>query len=162
MTGLPHLDGRESIDFRAYKKNPLKFLERVDKILNRNKESRWTIIKGMLDEYFKNVFDNWWTVTRHEVHSYAAFKAAFKMKYWSESTQNIIRDNISNSKYDHNTGQSMTAYFLGKICLARNLEAAIPEECLVTKQAYHFNEGVSQGRLNGQIKTVQGLSLIHI
>ena len=86
-------------------------LERVDEILNRNKASRWTIIKEMLDEYFKNVFDNWWTVTRHEVHSYAAFKVAFNMKYWSGSTQNIIRDNIRNGKYDHNTGQSMTAYF---------------------------------------------------
>ena len=49
----------------------------------------------MLDEYFKNVYDNWWMATTHEVQSYAAFKAAFKTKYWSESTQNIVRDNIS-------------------------------------------------------------------
>ena len=51
----------------------------------------------------------------------------------------------------------MTTYFLGKICLARNLEPAIPEECLVTKLAYHFNQGISQGRLNSQIKTIQGM-----
>ena len=70
----------------------------------------------MLDEYFKNVRDNWGTATRHEVQNYAAFKAAFKTKYWSESTQNIVQDNISNGKYDYSNGLSMTAYFLCKIC----------------------------------------------
>ena len=117
IAGLPHLDGRENIDFRAYKKNPLEFLERVDEVLNRNKENRWTIIKGMLDEYFRNVFDNWWTATRHEVNSYAAFKVAFKMKYWSESTQNIIRDDISNGRYDPNGGQSMTCLLYTSRCV---------------------------------------------
>ena len=41
--------------------------------------------------------------------------------------------------------------------MARNLEPAIPEESLVTKLAYHFSQGVSQGRLNSQIKTIQGM-----
>ena len=30
FSGLTHLDGREQIDFRAYVKNPLEFLERVE------------------------------------------------------------------------------------------------------------------------------------
>ena len=102
--------------------------------------------------------DNWWMATRHEIQNYAAFKTGFKTKYWSESTQNIVRDNISNGKYDYNNGLSMTAYFLGKICLARNLEPVIPEECLVTKLAYHFHEEDSQARLTGQIKTIQAMS----
>ena len=101
--------------------------------------------------------DSWWTATRHEVGSYDTFKTAFKQKYWLEATQNIIRDDITNGKFDVNGRQSMTTYFLGKICLARNLEPAIPEECLVTKLAYHFNQGISQGRLNSQIKTIQGM-----
>ena len=54
----------------------------------------------------------------------------------------------------------MTAYFLGKICLARNLEPVIPEDCLVTNLAYHFHEGVSQARLTGQIKTIQAMSAL--
>ena len=32
LAGLPHLDGREHIDFRAYTKNPLEFLKRVDEV----------------------------------------------------------------------------------------------------------------------------------
>ena len=151
------LEGRDQIEFRTYSKNPLEFLERIEEIIHRNRESRWSIIKGMLDESFKNTFDNWWTATRHEVGSYDTFKTAFKQKYWSEATQNIIRDDITNGKFDVNGRQSMTTYFLGKICLARNLEPAIPEECLVTKLAYHFNQGISQGRLNSQIKTIQGM-----
>ena len=122
LSGLTHLEGREQIDFRAYVKNPLEFLERVEEVINRNRENRWSIIKGMLDESFRNTFDNWWTATRHEVESYDAFKIAFKQKYWSETTQNIIRDDITNGKFDLNGRQSTTTYFLGKICLARNLE----------------------------------------
>ena len=75
MAGIQRLDNQESIDFRTYKKNLMDFLERVDEALARSRENRWTIIKGMLDEYFKNVHDNWWTATRHEVPNYAAFKA---------------------------------------------------------------------------------------
>ena len=36
MTGILHIDGRESIDFRTYKRNPIEFLERVDETLTRN------------------------------------------------------------------------------------------------------------------------------
>ena len=72
LSGLTHLEGREQIDFRAYVKNPLEFLERVEEIISRNRENRWSVIKGMLDESFRNTFDNWWTATRHEVENYAA------------------------------------------------------------------------------------------
>ena len=102
----------------------------------RNRETRWTAIRSMLDDYFKDVHDNWWTATRHEIQNYADFKTLFKAKYWSESTQNIVRDDICNGKYDHNKGTTLTAYFLGKVCMARNLEPKIPEECLVTCLLY--------------------------
>ena len=64
-----------------------------------------------------------------------------------------MRDDICNGKYDRNKGTTLTAYFLGKVSMARNLEPKIPEECLVTKLAYHFEEGVARARLNGQIRT---------
>ena len=117
LSGLAHLDGREQIDFRAYMKNPLEFLERVEEIISRNRENRWSVIKGMLDESFRNTFDNWWTATRHEVENYAAFKVAFKLKYWSDSTQNIIRDDITNGKYDPNGRQSMTCLLYTSRCV---------------------------------------------
>ena len=51
-------DSRESVNFRDYRRNPLEFLGRVDEILNRSKENRWNMIKGILDECFKNINDN--------------------------------------------------------------------------------------------------------
>ena len=54
LSGLSHLEGRDQIEFRTYSKNPLEFLERIEEIIHRNRESRWSIIKGMLDESFKN------------------------------------------------------------------------------------------------------------
>lgn len=50
-----------------------------------------------------------------------------------------------------------TAYFLGKICLAHHLEPSIPEERLVTKLVYHYEEGIPSARLYGQIKTTQAM-----
>ena len=112
------------------------------------------MIKKFLDASFKNITDNWWTAIRNEVHNYQEFKQVFKTKYWSESIQIIVRDNLCNGKYDPTRGQSPTAYFLGKVCLARNLEPRIPEECLVTKLLYHFEEGIVHARVCGQVKTI--------
>ena len=52
----------------------------------------------------------------------------------------------------------MTAYFLGKVCLAKHLEPAIPEECLVNKLSYHYDEDIIRARRGSQIKTVQGMT----
>ena len=35
---------------------------------------------------------------------------------------NIVRDNVSNGKYDASRGTTPTAYFLGKLCLVRHLK----------------------------------------
>ena len=43
------------------------------------------------------------------------------------------------------------------MCLARNLE---PEECLVTKLSYHYEEGIARARLCGQIKTIQAMAAL--
>ena len=156
MTGIPNMDNRETINFKTYKKNPMEFIERVEENIARNRETRWS----MLDDYFKDVHDNWRTTTRYKIQNYDDFKTLFKAKYWSESTQNIVRDDICNGKYDHHKGTTLTAYFLGKGCMARNLEPKIPEECLVTKLAYNFKEGVARARLNGQIRTIQTMSAL--
>ena len=81
----PHVyqDSKESVIFRDYRRNPLEFLGRVDEILNRSKENRWNMIKGILDESFKNINDNWWTAIRNEVCDYGGFKTMFKLKYLS-------------------------------------------------------------------------------
>lgn len=104
--------------------------------------------------------DNWWTAIRNEVYNYNDFRQLFKSKYWSESIQNIIRDNLCNGKYDPNRGQTPTAYFLGKVCLARNLEPRIPEECLITKRSHHFEEGIIRARLCGQVKTIGAMEAL--
>ena len=82
-------DNRDVINFKNYKKNPIEFLEQVDENLTRIRENRWTVIRSLMDEYFKEIHDNWWTATRHEVQSYEEFKMLFRAKYWSEATQNI-------------------------------------------------------------------------
>ena len=128
--------------------------------MTRNRETRWPVIRGYIDKYFKEINDNWWTATRHELQSYEEFKAVFKGKYWSEATQKIVRDKICHGKYDSNRETTLTAYFLGKVCLARSLEPKIPEESLVTKLAYHYEEGLSRARLGGQIKTVQSMACL--
>ena len=95
-----HADNREAMNFWAYKRNPMEFLARIDETLSRNRETRWPIIRGKIDKYFKEINDNWWTATRHDIQSYAEFKELFKAKYWSESTQNIVRDNICYGRYE--------------------------------------------------------------
>ena len=93
-------DNRDAINFKNYRKNPIEFLARVDENLARIRETRWNIIRSLIDEYFKEIYDNWWTATRHEVNNYDEFKTQFRAKYWSEATQNVVRDHICHGKYD--------------------------------------------------------------
>ncbi|MGP1955715.1 MAG: hypothetical protein ACTS8W_02505, partial [Arsenophonus sp. NC-PY1-MAG3] len=41
--------------------------------------------------------------------------------------------------------------------MAKHLEPPIPEECLVAKMAYHFDDTVPRARLTGQVKTIAGM-----
>ena len=112
---IPCNENREIINFRNYKRNPIEFLERVEESLSRTQETRWIVIKGMLDEMFKDVHDNWWMAVLPDIQNFIEFKDQFKNKYWSEATQHVVRNNISNGRYDPYLGQSPTAYFLGKV-----------------------------------------------
>ena len=153
-------ENREAINFKNYKRNPIEFIERVEENLARTRETRWTVIKGMIDEMFKEVHDNWWTAVRPDIHNFNEFKKLFKDKYWSEATQHVVRNNISNGRFDPYLGQSPTAYFLGKVSVARNLEPNIPEECLVTQLAYHYDGEITKSRLSGRIKTIQEMAAL--
>ena len=93
----------------------------------------------MIDEMFKDTHDNWWTAVRPDIQNVQEFKTQFRAKYWSESTQNMVRNDLSNGRYEAHTGQSPTSYFIGKVCMARNLEPRIPEECLVTVSYTHLD-----------------------
>lgn len=49
---LPNLqmqDTREVINFQAYMRNPMEFLEPVQENLIQNRETRWHVIRNMLD-----------------------------------------------------------------------------------------------------------------
>ena len=73
---LPN-DNRDVINFKNYRRNPIEFLARIEEHLTRITETRWNNIRSLIDEYFKEIYDNWWTATRHEVNSYEEFKAQF-------------------------------------------------------------------------------------
>ena len=109
------LENRDSVNFKDYRKYPIEFLEGVNEGLSRMKGNRWSIITTLLDDGFKGITDNCWSAVRNVINTYEEFKQAFQSKYWSESIQNIVRDNLSNRKYNPNLGQSPTAYFLGKV-----------------------------------------------
>ena len=94
----------ETLNFMDYKRDPIEFIERLEEHLNRIKETRRNVIKSMLDEWFKNMTDNWWTAVRHDIISYTKFRNPLTAKYWSESIQNMVRDDICNGRYDPGRG----------------------------------------------------------
>lgn len=104
--------------------------------------------------------DNWWPAVRYIINDYEEFQNTFKAKYWSESIQNVAHDRLCNVKFNPSRGQTPTGYFFGKICVARHLKPKIPEECLVTKLAYHFGQDIVHARLCNQIKTISGMQAL--
>lgn len=59
----------------------MEFLGRLEQLLQRTLENRWTIIKSMNDECFQQVNDNWWMAIRQNVDNFQDFKLHFKNKY---------------------------------------------------------------------------------
>ena len=143
-------ENRDVINFRDYRQNPLEFLERLEEWLNRTKENRWHMIKNLLDESFKNITDNWWKAVRNEVNNYNEFKQIFKVKYWSESIQNIVRDNLSTGKYDAVSVCPLTASYM-----------PVSANSVPTTHKFTTMEFL-RGFLYLLLKVVYILSLIHI
>ena len=50
---------------------------------------------------FREMSDHWWMANRSDIENYQQFKSLFKAKYWSETTKNLIRDNICPVSYTH-------------------------------------------------------------
>ena len=130
----------------------------MEETIEKTRETRWKVIRGMIDEMFKETYDNWWTAVRPDIPDLIEFKKQFKEKYWLESTQNRIQMNLSNGKYNASKGQSPTSYFLGKICLARKLTPQIPEECLVEQLSKHYNKEIENSSRYNQFKKIQNLA----
>ena len=59
-------------------------------LCSETRETRWTVIKSMIDNMFKEVHDNWWTAVRPDINNFNEFKKLFKDKYWSEATQHMV------------------------------------------------------------------------
>ena len=78
-------ENREVIDFQNYRRNPMLFLERVEEKIAKTGEDRWSVIRSMLDEMFRKVYDNWWMAMRPNIHNFQEFKKQFKSKYWSDA-----------------------------------------------------------------------------
>lgn len=91
---------------------------------------------------------------------YAEFCKAFRQKYWSESIQYVVRNEIKHGRHDPKKGMSPMAYFLNKVCIPRHLEPPIPEETLCTKLSYHFDENIRRARLWSQIKTFSDMETL--
>lgn len=51
-----------------------------------------------------------------------------------------------------------TAYFLGKVCIAKHIEPIILEECLINKLSYHYEHAIVDVRLCRQVKTIQAMA----
>ena len=127
IASISTTENHEGINVKHYKRKPMEFLARIKEKFAKHRITRWNSSREMLDEYFKEITDTWWMAMRNDLTDYQQFKNRFKAKYWSESTQNIVRDNICHGRYDANRGTTPTTYFLGKVCLARHLEPRIPE-----------------------------------
>lgn len=149
---------KEEIKFHNYQRNPMEYIQRLSEYMGRTNERRWEIIKARSDDGFKESKDNWWDAVRHTVNNYEEFVQKFKSQYWSPPIQHQIRNILANGRYDPNRNVSLSAYFLGKVCVARNLEPAIPEDCLVSQLVYHFDERIVNARSARLIETIAGMT----
>lgn len=71
----------EAINVMNYKKKPHEFVVRFDENLESQHETKWHMIRSLLDELFKDIYDHWWTATRSELTNYEESKPHSRQKY---------------------------------------------------------------------------------
>ncbi|KAI0243815.1 hypothetical protein L0F63_007377 [Massospora cicadina] len=88
---MTNITGQVRQSQEEIERKPMEFLARIEEYMDKHRGNRWVQNRELLDESFREVNDHWWMANRSDIESYQQFKSLFKAKYWSETTQNLIR-----------------------------------------------------------------------
>jgi exonuclease VII large subunit len=141
--------------------NPVLHLRRLEEFFQfRNvPKSLWLTIacRSIIGHLSKQ----WIEAIAHRLADYEAFKEAFLNTWWSKTKQSLVKCTLYQTKYDRQSGLSLSAHFLKYLNLAAYLEPRPSEADLIEAVRVHYPISVQRTMLTNLLQTIeQALDLL--
>ena len=110
-------------------------------------------IQGMM----KGQAEFWYELIEDKFETLEEFEVLILKQYWSEHSQQKVRFNLFNGKYNEELGISRENYILRKVYNIRYLEPEFNESEMVRYLARHFETDIYNVIITQRIVTLEGL-----
>ncbi|KAJ8985437.1 hypothetical protein NQ317_017069 [Molorchus minor] len=124
-------------DKRTHPKMFLKHLKQTLEIIPNNINIKFHIRNSL-----KGEAETWFNIIEDNFETFEQFKDLFIGKYWCESYQSRIRENLFNGRFNEDYGYSMENYILKKFSYIKFLDPPMPENEVVRYLARHFESNI--------------------
>lgn len=116
-----------------------------------------TDVKPVVQELMKGNAEFWFELIVDGFETIDEFESLFLKQYWSEHTQQKIRFNLFNGKYNDNLGISRENYVMRKFYNIKYLEPKFTEGEMVRYIARHFKDDIHSVIITQRIDTIDML-----
>lgn len=96
----------------------------------------------------------WWRVMRQRITNYEEFRQAFIGKFWSNETQQKVRDHLEYGRFRPNGEISMSQYMEQMVLECRQLIPKMSDQQLIRKMARHFSKEIEIAVLTRGVKDI--------
>ena len=116
-----------------------------------------TNIKPIIQSMIKGQAEFWYEIIEDKYQTFEDFECLILKQYWSEHTQQKIRFNLFNGKYNEDMGISRENYIMRKVYNIKYLEPEFHEAEIVRYLGRHFQSDIHNVIMTQRIITLDGL-----
>lgn len=84
----------------------------------------------------------WWRLVKGQINNFAQFKEVFMRKYWSDTHQEAVRDQLEYGRFHSNGKRNMVEYMEHQLLKSRQLIPVISDQHLIKKLARHYDREI--------------------
>ena len=136
---------------------PMEFLKELKEIQETyypSENTRW------LSRHLTGEAAIWWRIVRGQVNTFQEFEEIFVEKYWGDTQQERIRDQLEYGRFNPNGSLSMIQYMERFVLQCRQLIPILSDRHLIKKLARHYNREIQIAVITRGITTINSFELL--
>lgn len=131
--------------------NPVEFLKSLERVVHQTSNRQY--LSNIIRSSLEGNAQEWFTIVEHKFGSFNEFKELFLNKYWSELTQNKIRTDLFNGRYNPFFGTPREIYFTKRYANTQHVIPKINEDELIKFYSRHFQYDIVKAVITQRIRT---------
>ncbi|PNF28364.1 hypothetical protein B7P43_G17306 [Cryptotermes secundus] len=141
--------------------NPVYHLRQLDEFMSLKNIPKTQQLAIACKSISGSLSRQWIATTRHALTDYASFRCAFLKTWWTGAEQGLVRCRLYQSKYNKQSGLSLSAHFLKYATSATYLEPRPTDSHIIEALRFHFPISVQKVMLSAPVHTIsEALNLL--